>query len=96
MMIVFEHVVLEHTVSLCKILMNYNKAEYWQQYVEHYYVRPSDIYVFENTLIASEIGDINRFPDSSHLVSYAGLAPFTRSSAGRLTMGLSQCREASI
>jgi transposase len=38
-------------------------------------------------LIASEIGDISRFPDSSHLVSYAGLAPSTRSSAGKTHYG---------
>jgi transposase len=31
-------------------------------------------------LIVSEIGDINRFPDSYHLCSYAGLIPSTRSS----------------
>ena len=33
-------------------------------------------------LIVSEIGDINRFPDSYHLCSYAGLIPSTRSSGG--------------
>lgn len=33
-------------------------------------------------LITSEIGDINRFSDSHHLCSYAGLAPSTRSSGG--------------
>lgn len=33
-------------------------------------------------LVVSEIGDIGRFPDSSHLVSYAGLTPSTRSSGG--------------
>jgi transposase len=33
-------------------------------------------------LIVSEIGDINRFPDSYHLFSYAGLIPSTRSSGG--------------
>jgi transposase len=33
-------------------------------------------------LISSEIGDISRFPDSSSLVAYAGLAPSTRSSGG--------------
>ncbi|MGC9146175.1 MAG: IS110 family transposase, partial [Nitrososphaeria archaeon] len=38
-------------------------------------------------LIASEIGDISRFPDSSHLVSYAGLAPSTRSSGGKTYYG---------
>src|SRR5208282_6158466 len=33
-------------------------------------------------LIASEIGDVNRFPDSAHLCSYAGLTPSTHSSGG--------------
>jgi transposase len=33
-------------------------------------------------LIVSEIGDINRFPDSHHLCSYAGLTPSTHSSGG--------------
>jgi transposase len=33
-------------------------------------------------LIVSEIGDVGRFPDSSHLVSYAGLASSTHSSGG--------------
>ena len=33
-------------------------------------------------LIVSEIGDINRFPDSYHLCSYAGLIPSTHSSGG--------------
>ncbi len=33
-------------------------------------------------LILSEIGDINRFPDSHHLCSYAGLTPSTHSSGG--------------
>ena len=33
-------------------------------------------------LIVSEIGDINRFPDSYDLCSYAGLIPSTRSSGG--------------
>ena len=33
-------------------------------------------------LILSEIGDINRFPDSYHLCSYAGLVPTTHSSGG--------------
>jgi transposase len=28
-------------------------------------------------LIVSEVGDINRFPDSYHLCSYAGLIPYT-------------------
>jgi transposase len=33
-------------------------------------------------LIVSEIGDINRFPDSYHLCSHAGLVPSTHSSGG--------------
>jgi transposase len=33
-------------------------------------------------LVVSEIGDINRFPDSYHLCSYAGLIPSTHSSGG--------------
>ena len=33
-------------------------------------------------LIVSEIGEIERFPDSSHLCSYAGLTPSTHSSGG--------------
>jgi transposase len=33
-------------------------------------------------LVMSEIGNINRFPDSSHLCSYAGLIPSTHSSGG--------------
>lgn len=33
-------------------------------------------------LIVSEIDDINRFPDSNHLCSYAGLVPSTYSSGG--------------
>jgi transposase len=33
-------------------------------------------------LISSEIGDVNRFPDSHHLCAYAGLVPSTRSSSG--------------
>lgn len=33
-------------------------------------------------LIISEIGDINRFPDSHHLCAYAGLVPSTHSSGG--------------
>jgi transposase len=38
-------------------------------------------------LILSEIGDVHRFLDASHLVSYAGLAPRVRSSAGRTKLG---------
>ena len=33
-------------------------------------------------LISSEIGDIQRFPDSHHLCSYAGLTPSIHSSGG--------------
>ena len=40
--------------------------------------------------ILSEIGDINRFPDSEHLVSYAGLAPSTRSSGTKVYHGPKQ------
>ena len=36
----------------------------------------------QSKLIVSEIGDINRFPDSYHLCSYAGLVPSTHSSDG--------------
>ena len=38
-------------------------------------------------LIVSEIGDINRFPDSHHLCSYAGLIPSTHSSGGTIYHG---------
>ena len=37
---------------------------------------------FSALLIVSEIGDVSRFPDAYHLVSYAGLAPSTHSSGG--------------
>jgi transposase len=37
---------------------------------------------YSAVLIVSEIGDINRFPDSNHLCSYAGLIPSTHSSGG--------------
>ncbi|MGC8593783.1 MAG: transposase [Nitrososphaeria archaeon] len=46
-----------------------------------------EISYYSALLISSEIGDISRFPDSSHLVSYAGLAPSTRSSAGKTHYG---------
>jgi transposase len=40
-------------------------------------------YYYSALLIVSEIGDINRFPDSHHLCSYAGLIiPSTHSSGG--------------
>jgi transposase len=38
-------------------------------------------------LIVSEIGDVNRFSDSDHLVAYAGLAPSTHSSGGKTYHG---------
>src|SRR3990172_9282526 len=37
--------------------------------------------------ILSEIGDVDRFPDADHLVSYAGLAPRVHSSGGKTRMG---------
>jgi transposase len=42
----------------------------------------SGISFYSALLLVSEIGDVNRFPDSAHLVSYAGLASSTRSSGG--------------
>jgi transposase len=33
-------------------------------------------------LLISEIGDVSRFPDSAHLISYAGLVSSTHSSGG--------------
>ena len=38
-------------------------------------------------VIAAEIGDISRFPDSHHLCSYAGLVPSTYSSGGKTRHG---------
>lgn len=38
-------------------------------------------------LIYSEIGDIFRFPDPRHLVSYAGLVPSVHSSGGITRLG---------
>lgn len=38
-------------------------------------------------LIASEVFDVNRFPDSSHFVSYAGLAPGSWFSGGKAFAG---------
>jgi len=38
-------------------------------------------------LLVSEIGDVSRFPDSAHLVSYAGLASSTHSSGGTTCHG---------
>ena len=40
--------------------------------------------------ILSEIGHINRFPDSEHLVSYPGLAPSTRSTGTKVYHGPKQ------
>ena len=40
-------------------------------------------------LIVSEIGDINRFPDSYHLCSYAGFVPSTHSSGRVIRYGSS-------
>lgn len=37
--------------------------------------------------IIAEIGEVDRFPDAKHLVSYPGLAPRVRSSGGRTRMG---------
>jgi transposase len=37
--------------------------------------------------ILAEIGDITRFPDANHLVSFAGLAPRVRSSGGKTKLG---------
>ena len=39
-------------------------------------------YYYSALLIISEIGEINRFPNSYHLCSYAGLVPSTYSSGG--------------
>ncbi len=38
-------------------------------------------------LLVAEIGDVHRFPDSKHLVSYAGLAPIVRASGGHVHTG---------
>lgn len=38
-------------------------------------------------LIRSEIGDIQRFPDSRHLCSYAGLVPSVHASADTTRLG---------
>jgi transposase len=37
--------------------------------------------------ILAEIGDIGRFPDALHLVSYTGLAPSVRASGGKTRLG---------
>jgi len=38
-------------------------------------------------LILAEVGDIDRFPSSHHLASFAGLVPITRSSGGKTIHG---------
>ncbi len=38
-------------------------------------------------VILAEVGEVSRFPDANHLVSYAGLAPRVRSSGGRTKLG---------
>ena len=38
-------------------------------------------------MIVSEIGDVNRFPDAYHLISYAGLTSSTHSSGGKTYHG---------
>ena len=38
-------------------------------------------------LIFSEIGDVQRFPDSRHLCSYAGLVPSVPASGGKTRLG---------
>jgi len=47
----------------------------------------SSISYYSALLIISEIGDIDRFKDSSSLVAYAGLAPSTYSSGGKIYHG---------
>ena len=42
---------------------------------------------FGALLILAEIGDVRRFPDARHLISYAGLAPSVHSSGGRTYHG---------
>jgi len=42
---------------------------------------------FGALLILAEIGDVHRFPDARHLISYAGLAPSVHSSGGRTYHG---------
>src|SRR6266542_1647079 len=43
--------------------------------------------LYSALLLVAEIGDIQRFPDRQHLVSYAGLAPIVRSSGGKARYG---------
>jgi transposase len=42
---------------------------------------------YRSLTLATELMPIRRFPDAAHLVSYAGLAPRTRSSGGRTRHG---------
>ncbi len=42
---------------------------------------------FSALLIYAEIGDINRFPNSKKLCSYAGLVPTVRQSGNRVIRG---------
>lgn len=42
---------------------------------------------FRSLVLVGEIAPISRFPSSDHLVSYAGLAPITRSSGGKTRQG---------
>lgn len=42
---------------------------------------------FRSLLLVGEITPISRFPSADHLVSYAGLAPITRSSGGKTRHG---------
>lgn len=42
---------------------------------------------FSALLILSEIGDIERFPDTEHLCSYGGLAPSVHASGGKSHLG---------
>ena len=43
--------------------------------------------IYSALLLLAEIGDVHRFPDRQHLVSYAGLAPVVRSSGGKTRYG---------
>jgi transposase len=42
---------------------------------------------FRSLLLVGEITPISRFPSADHLVTYAGLAPITRSSGGKTRHG---------
>lgn len=45
------------------------------------------IAAYSALLILSEIGDVQRFPDSRHLCSYAGLVPSVHASGGKTRLG---------